>query len=151
MTFQSPLGNPLQRAAQTLPFALVAFVLVLGCLQVSTMAQEGERIFELRKYITHEGRLDDLHRRFSEHTNHLFVKHGMQLVAYWTPTEGEEASNTLIYVLSFPSRAARDTAFQAFRDDPAWQAAYKASVENGKIVKNIESTFMKATDYSPIQ
>ena len=45
-------------------------------------------VYELRVYHTYEGKLDDLLRRFREHTMQLFEKHGIRNVAYWTPIEG---------------------------------------------------------------
>ena len=51
-------------------------------------AANSDRVFELRTYTTHEGRLDALHRRFREHTNAIFTKHGMTMIGYWTPTDG---------------------------------------------------------------
>jgi hypothetical protein len=109
------------------------------------------RLFELRTYTTNDGKLDELHKRFRDHTNKIFVKHGMELVGYWTPTEGPEAENTLVYILAFPNREAREKAWQAFRDDPVWQAAYKASTANGKLVKKVDSKLLNPTDYSPIK
>src|SRR2546430_11260611 len=44
-------------------------------------------VYELRVYHTYEGKLDDLLRRFREHTMRLFEKHGIRNVAYWTPIE----------------------------------------------------------------
>jgi hypothetical protein len=109
------------------------------------------RIFELRTYTAHDGKLADLHKRFREHTNRLFTKHGMELVGFWTPADGPEAENTLVYILAFPSREARDKAFKAFLADPEWQAAYKASHASGPLVKEVKSQFLKPTDYSPIK
>jgi len=109
------------------------------------------RVFEMRTYITHPGKLDALHKRFREHTNALFVKHGISLIAYWTPTDGEAADNTLIYIVAYPSREAREKSWKAFLNDPDWKAAYKASHEDGPLVKKVISQFLKATDYSPIQ
>ena len=42
-------------------------------------------IFELRIYTTNEGKLDDLHARFRDHTVKLFEKHGMTNMGYWYP------------------------------------------------------------------
>src|SRR5438034_9549623 len=70
--------------------------------------QEGKtRFFEMRTYIANPGKMQALHARFRDHTNKLFVKHGMELVGYWTPTKGENAENTLIYILAYPSEEAR--------------------------------------------
>jgi hypothetical protein len=125
-----------------------------GWIAASARAEDAarpDRVFELRTYTCNEGKLPDLHKRFREHTNRLFVKHGMELVGYWTPTEGPEAENTLVYLLAFPSRAARDKAFKDFGADPEWQAARDASHKNGVIVKDVKSQFLKPTDYSPIK
>lgn len=107
------------------------------------------RLFEMRVYTTAEGKLPNLHERFCDHTNRLFVKHGMSLIAYWTP---EDKPNTLIYVLAYPNRAARDASWKAFMGDSDWKQVWAASKQKagGPIVTKVESTFMNATDYSPI-
>lgn len=114
-------------------------------------APRKDRFFELRRYTTHPGKLKDLHARFRDHTNRIFVGHGMQLVGYWTPVDGDAAENTLVYLLAYESREKREAAWKAFRDDPEWKAAFKASREDGPIVKKVESTFLAPTDYSPIR
>ena len=61
------------------------------------------------------GSIDLLHRRFREHTNRLFRKHGMTIVGFWQPmNSGME--RTLIYVLAYKDGAARDAAWNAFRN-----------------------------------
>jgi hypothetical protein len=72
-------------------------------------------------------------------------------VGYWTPVDGQEAANTLIYVLAYESREARDKAWQAFQNDPDWKKAFEESHKDGPLVKKVESKFMHATDYSPIR
>ena len=116
-------------------------------------ADKKDRFFEMRTYTTHEGQLVNLHKRFRDHTNRIFEKHGMELVGYWTPVGGDLEKNTLAYILAYPSREARDKAWSAFRKDPEWQKVYKKSHDDagGKIVKKVESMFLKPTDYSPIK
>ena len=109
------------------------------------------RFFEMRIYTAAEGKLDALNARFRDHTNRLVVKHGMSLVGYWTPTEEPQSKNTLVYILAFPSREAREKSWEAFRKDPEWHAARDASEKNGKLVEKVESTFLSPTDYSPIK
>ena len=112
--------------------------------------KKADRFFEMRTYTTHPGKLDDLHKRFREHTNRIFKKHGMELVGYWTPTEkGKE--DTLVYMLAYPSKEARDKAWAAFKKDPEWTKAFRASRKDGPIVRKVESRFLKPTDYSPIK
>ena len=108
------------------------------------------RLFELRTYTTHDGKLDDLHQRFENHTLAFFEKHGMINIGYWVPLDPELKDNTLIYILSHASREAAEKSWEAFIADPDWQAAYEESHKDGPIVKNIESVFMNSTPYSKI-
>lgn len=113
----------------------------------SAAAAEDTRVFEMRIYYAHAGKLNDLNARFRDHTCKLFEKHGMQNIGYWVPLENPDEK--LVYVLGFPSREARDASFKAFGNDPAWKEAAKKSEANGPLVKKIENFFLTATDYSP--
>jgi len=106
-------------------------------------------VYELRVYHTYEGKLDDLLRRFREHTVRLFEKHGIHNVAYWTPIDEPLKGRTLFYILSHPSREAATANWDAFRNDPEWQAARDKSEANGKLVEKVDSTFLSLTDFSP--
>ena len=133
-----------------LPYALLAPLAALSMLRASespTPAASG-RLFEMRTYHTLPGRLDALNARFRNHTNKLFVKHGMDLVGYWTP---QDKPDTLVYILAYPSREAREASWKAFGADPDWKAAREASEKDGKIVDKVESVFLDPTDYSPIK
>ena len=114
-----------------------------------THAAESDAVYELRVYHCYEGKLPDLLRRFREHTTKIFEKHGMTNVAYWSPMDEPQKSNTLIYVLAHPSREAAAANWKAFSADPEWQSVQKASEANGKIVEKVDSTFMVPTDFSP--
>jgi len=106
-------------------------------------------VYELRVYHTFEGKLDDLLRRFRDHTMQLFQKHGIHNVAYWTPTDEPLKGKTLFYILAHPSREAATANWQAFRDDPEWQEVQKKSEANGKLVEKVDSTFLTLTEFSP--
>lgn len=110
-------------------------------------AENDARIYELRTYYAAPGKLEDLVARFRNHTVRLFEKHGIVNVGYWTPVTNSE--NKLVYILSFPSKEARDQSFKNFGADPEWQQAVKTSEANGKLVNKIESVLMKTTDFSP--
>ena len=105
-------------------------------------------VYELRVYHTFEGKLDDLLKRFREHTTKLFEKHGMKNVAYWTPMDEPAKSTTLIYILAHPSREAAAANWKAFQDDPEWKSVRDKSEENGKLVEKVDSTYMQLTDFS---
>jgi hypothetical protein len=128
----------------------VAWTLI-GARAAPAADESPNRLFELRTYTTNDGKLPQLHARFRDHTNRLFEKHGMTLVGYWTPVEGPGAGNTLVYILAYPDREARETSWKAFLADPEWQAAFKASTADGRLVKKVESQFLAPTDYSPIK
>jgi hypothetical protein len=130
-------------------------VAVMVCALWSTVATAQEqkpqnRYFEMRTYTANEGKLDALNARFRNHTNKLFEKHGMTLIGYWVP-EGERSKDTLIYILAFPSKEARNKSFKAFGEDEEWKKARDASEKDGKLVKKVESVFLNPTDYSPIK
>ena len=105
------------------------------------------RLYEMRIYHAAPGKLDDLSKRFRDHTTKLFEKHGMENIGYWVPIDN--TNNTLIYLLAFPNREARDKSFKSFGADAEWKAAAKASEANGKLVNRVESYFMQPADYSP--
>jgi len=112
-------------------------------------APERDSVFELRVYNCYEGKLPDLLRRFREHTTKIFERHGMKNIAYWTPMDEPQKSNTLVYILEHPSREAATANWKAFSADPEWQSVQKASEANGKIVEKVDSTFLVLTDFSP--
>src|SRR3984893_2147047 len=112
-------------------------------------AGSASTVYELRVYHANEGKLDDLLKRFREHTTRLFEKHGMKNLAYWTPLDDPLKANTLIYVLAHPNREAAASNWKAFGDDPEWQKVRDASEVNGKLVDKVDSTFMVLTDFSP--
>ena len=110
------------------------------------------RCFELRTYTAAPGKLEALHARFRDHTNALFTKHGMTLVGYWVPSDADKgAANTLVYLLAFKDRAARDKAWADFQADPEWVAVRKASEVDGKLTEKVDSLILSATDYSAMK
>ena len=113
--------------------------------------QPGGKIFERRIYIAYPGKLDALNARFRDHTCKLFAKHGVEVIGFWTPAEGEEAKDTLIYLVAFPSVEAQKKAWEEFKTDPVWIKAKAVSEKDGVLVKEIQTKNLKATDYSPIR
>jgi hypothetical protein len=136
------------RAFYVACFGLMAFSQPTHSKNTSPDAKQA--VYELRTYYPAPGKLSALNTRFREHTLKLFAKHGMINVAYWNeqPTE-QGAEGRLVYVLAYPSRAARDEDWKAFGSDPEWRAVVAASEANGKLVTKVDSVFMSMTDYSP--
>lgn len=107
-------------------------------------------IYELRIYYPAPGKLAALNTRFREHTLQLFARHGMRNVAYWNEQPTEAApEGRIVYVLAYPSRNARDTAWKAFGSDPEWRKVVSETEADGKIVSKVDSIFMTMADYSP--
>src|SRR5262249_15460959 len=123
---------------------------------IKPSTKANDRFFELRTYTATEGKLDDLNARFRNHTCKLFEKHGMTNIAYWTPVKGQKAADsTLIYIVAHKSLDAAKESWDAFRKDPDWNAAKKASEEKAggslTVKDGVKSEFLTATDYSPIK
>jgi hypothetical protein len=115
----------------------------------------GPRLFELREYTASPGNLDNLLARFRDHTVNLFKKHGMTQIGYWTQIG---VDNKLVYILAHKDADAAQASFTAFRADPDWIAAKKASEDKAGSPLTVQpqpvgvkSTMMKATDFSPIR
>ncbi len=119
-------------------------------------AKTGDRVFELRVYTASPDNLGRLNERFRDHTCKLFEKHGMTNVGYWTPMKDQKgAGNTLVYILAHKSVEDGKASWDAFRKDPDWLAARKASEEKAggplTVKDGVKSTYVKPTDYSPIR
>lgn len=110
------------------------------------------RLLELRTYYAMPGKLEDVHKRFRDHTLAIFAKHGMTVVGFWGPVYKKDGSeNKLVYLLSFKDRADRDAKWREFATDPEWKKVAAESEANGKIVEKTESLFLYDTDYAPVK
>lgn len=111
------------------------------------------RCFELRMYTVDpsrngvgrfKGGIDDLHRRFREGEVQVFKNNGVEVLAVW---QNLDDPNTLIYLLAYKDRAARDAGWAAFGADPKW-----TELRNKYFVPlNAKAIMMSATDYSPLK
>src|SRR5262249_42978185 len=73
-------------------------------------------VYELRIYHAAPGKLGELLARFRDHTVKLFDRHGIKSVAYWTPVDEPQKSNTLVYMLQHPSREEAAANWKSFQD-----------------------------------
>ncbi|MDJ1481591.1 NIPSNAP family protein [Cytophagaceae bacterium YF14B1] len=135
-------------------------ILLLSCLGFYALAMstffpseenksvaKADRCYEMRIYYAEPGKLEDLLARFRNHTTKIFEKHGMTNEGYWLPIDNKD--NKLVYVLSYPSREARNNSWKSFGSDPEWKKVASESEKNGNLVAKVESFFMKTTDFSP--
>ena len=106
---------------------------------------QGNKVFELRTYTTADGKLPNLNARFRDHTMRIFDRHNMENIGYWVP---QDTPNTLVYIIAHDSREAAQENWGGFREDAEWPGVAQASGVGGV---QVESVFMEATDYSPMQ
>jgi hypothetical protein len=133
------------------PWLIVLALIALGSAGARHAAADDSRVFELRTYTAAEGKLEALHTRFREHTIDLFEKHGIGVIGFWSPVGDKAPANTLVYLLAYPSRDAREASWKAFMDDPEWKKVYAESQQDGSLVTRVESIMLAPTDYSPMK
>jgi hypothetical protein len=110
------------------------------------------RVFELRVYTANEGKLEALKARFRDHTTAIFKKHHMEVIGYWTPqSDDPKAKDTFIYILAHPSREAATKNWKELQDDPQWKQVKADSEKEGALAKQVDSTFMDPTSFSPMK
>jgi hypothetical protein len=102
---------------------------------------------ELRVYQAVPGKLPALNARFADHTTHLFEKHGIKNIGYWTQDVGP--SNQLFYMVGYDSLADREKNWAAFNADPDWQKARAESERDGPLTSQTHSSILQPTAYSP--
>src|SRR5262245_18801638 len=130
------------------------FLGLIGRISAAETAEDSlakdSRCFELRTYYAAPGKLQELQARFRDHTNKLFVKHGMELVGCWMIMD-METGDKLIYILAHKSREAAKKSWADFQNDPDWKKVRAESEAKGKLVDKVESVYLTATDYSPMK
>ena len=131
--------------------AAFAAVAIAAGFAAAAPSKNADRFFELRTYTPSPGKMDALHARFRDHTCKLFEKHGMTNVGYWSQISGDNAENTLVYILAYPSKEAREKSWKEFVADPDWVKAKADSEKDGVLVGKVISVFMTGTDYSAIK
>ena len=130
----------------------VAGICVGSAFQSWSVARaQGQRVYELLTYTAPEGKLQDLHKRFRDHTMRIFKKHGMESVIYLAPQDAPLKDNTLIYIISHASRDQAKKNWADFSADEEWKKVSSESQVNGRIVTKVDSVYADATDYSPMK
>jgi NIPSNAP. len=108
-------------------------------------------VFQLRTYFCFDGKIDDIQKRFKDHTQALFEKQGLINYPYFLTEENDGSQPKLVYLLGHRDRGQFDQAFDNFRKDPDWIKARDASEENGKIVERVDAVYLKALPFSPMK
>ena len=77
-------------------------------------------------------------------SHHLFRKSGVEVIAVW---QNLDDPNTLIYLLAYKDRAARDAGWAAFNADPKWTELRTKYF----VPLMAKAIMMSAADYSPMK
>src|SRR5262249_4071267 len=124
---------------------------IAGDLGVNTA--KDSRCFELRMYTVDpsrdgvgnfKGGINEMHKRFREGEVEVFKKNGVDVLAVW---QNLDDPNTLVYLLAYKDRAARDAGWAGFNADPKWTELRTKYF----VPLNAKVAMMSATDYSPLK
>ena len=140
------------RIWKTLAAAGFAFG-VFGMTWGLSARQPESRVFELRVYKTVEGKRGELSDRFRDHTAAMFEQAGMENVGYWNAATGDDVDDTFIYMLGYPTLAARDEMWSRLGENSDFQSIIIAAErsEDRKLVDTIEARMLVPTEFSAIR
>jgi len=106
-------------------------------------------IYELRIYDLIPAKLSVLNDRFATTTVHVFERHGITVVGFWTDVIG--VSNRITYLVAFNDMDHRERAWRETLSDPELVQAFADSEQDGPLIARMTNTIMRPTAYSPLQ
>lgn len=135
--------------------ALVGFTfgVVGSAWAIAERQRAASRVYELRVYKTMPGKREALANRFHDHTAAMFERAGMTNVGYWNAASGDDADDTFVYMLAYPSREARDETWRelgTFEDFQEIIIAVERDEER-KLVDSIDARILEPTSYSALR
>ncbi|CAG7658943.1 NIPSNAP family protein [Paenibacillus allorhizosphaerae] len=101
-------------------------------------------LYELRIYTMHEGRMEAILQRFSQHTLGIFERLELKVYDFWIDQTGLPK---LYYVMEYKDMEERQRLWGAFLQDPEWIEVKRTSEESGPIIEKIEGIFMNRADF----
>jgi hypothetical protein len=132
--------------------ALISFaagsLLTARLTHLKRVEADSNRVFELDIYHTVPGKVPALESRFRD-ASKLLAKHNLNVVGYWVPNDDPAFDNTFIYLVAHSSRQAAEENWNAFHADPAFQI-YRRSENAEELIERVDQTFMRPTNYSPM-
>jgi hypothetical protein len=118
----------------------------------SGAAAAASRVFELRTYESHNEAAGLKKIRMFEEEGEIaiFRRVGLSPVFFGRTVAGPGLPS-LTYMVVFADMAAREKAWAAFREDPAWvKLRSTPGYSNAEILTNIDNLLLRPTDYSQI-
>ena len=124
---------------------LLAALALLGATLTLTAAEKEPRVFELRVYTIHEGKLDAFTGVVRDTATKLYAKHGMAAQGFFVPTQNKDS---MFYsLLAHANMAARTATWAALRADPDGVAMLD-KLKADKVVAKAQEIFLTETDYT---
>jgi len=120
---------------------------------IAEQQRAASRVYELRVYKTMPGKRAALANRFRDHTAAMFERAGMTNVGYWNAATGDDAGDTFVYMLAYPSRAARDEMWRelgTFEDFAEIVVAVERDADR-RLVDSIDARILEPTPYSALK
>jgi hypothetical protein len=117
---------------------------------VKQVKADSDHVFELRIYHTVPGKEPALEGRFRDTTSKLLAKHDLKVVGYWVPENAPAWDNTFIFMLAHASMEEAKKNWAAFAADPGFKEVVK-SEQAEKTVDEVDVTYMRPTDFSPMK
>ena len=130
-----------------------AFGIVGSGWALAEQQRAASQVYELRVYTTLPGKRPALADRFRDHTSKMFERAGMTNVGYWNAATGDNAEETFIYLLAYPSREARDEMWEELGTYEDFQEIIVAVERDDerKLIENIEARMLEPTSYSALR
>ena len=107
-------------------------------------------IYELRVYRVVQGRMADLLTRFEHQTVPIMVRHGFLQAGFWTTNRWSLGTTHLSACMGVGLHSAKNK-WAAFESDAEWLAIRKSTEENGPLIFEIESSFLRPTNFSAVK
>lgn len=104
--------------------------------------------YEYRRYHVTAGKMDQLLARFEETTLDVWQDVGIRPIGFWQSDVGR--SSDLHYLLAWDSLDQRAERLQAFRTDPRWVQARKATEVDGPLIQYADVELWTPTTFSPL-
>jgi hypothetical protein len=99
-------------------------------------------LYELRLYSVTQGRMADVHSRFTDHLPALFTRHGVNCVGAWTALAGPNAPR-FVYLMAYRDYAHREAVWASFYTDPEWMRVRTETNAGHEMVERHDLFFLK--------
>ncbi|ODP38436.1 NIPSNAP family protein [Sphingomonas turrisvirgatae] len=106
------------------------------------MADDRDKIYELRFYSVGAGRDGDMRARVQNELKWLFPRHGIRPVGGWSALAAPELP-LFVYISPFANMIERDRCWTGFYTDPDWQEVRNRTNAGSELVEDYKIWFVR--------